>query len=452
MNLTEAVDAIEEGITHEEEDGVRRSGEPAFDYNPGADIQTAAGVARLAVQGVPAVGPVQDYLRAVRAALVEARESFRGYHPDPASFGSGTFTEIIRRVDQLLAESDHPASPQSGGQRRSPTWRALVGVGGTALLAVGLAAVFLWPGKDERTGTAQMDAAAGLARAASERLAQRALKAPTPELRLLLAAAAQHLTATAETAAKLLAVQSPDLIRVLEAHTGRVSTLAFSPDGQWLASGSADGQLVLWNVHDWMRSDGAVIDQRGGGASKADADEVRRIRFTDPMTLSVDFGGRANAEYRIEEGRLVPGNPGTSAGGSSTPDSREAASSRFGVLRAVGRNDGKVEIRWGGGDLRALGLAFSGRSTRVVVAVSETKGDVPALPRQARPTSRRWGLFPRARQNPRRLPHSTRAAATWRWVGPKGPSGFSTARLESGAVYWERGRECKPSRSPTKGA
>jgi WD40 repeat protein len=31
-------------------------------------------------------------------------------------------------------------------------------------------------------------------------------------------------------------------------HTGRVISLAFSPDGQTLASGGTEGTVILWNV------------------------------------------------------------------------------------------------------------------------------------------------------------------------------------------------------------
>jgi WD40 repeat protein len=34
-------------------------------------------------------------------------------------------------------------------------------------------------------------------------------------------------------------------------HAGWVSGLAFSPDGQWLASSGWDSRVVLWKVRDW---------------------------------------------------------------------------------------------------------------------------------------------------------------------------------------------------------
>ncbi|MCS6861987.1 MAG: hypothetical protein NZT92_16900, partial [Abditibacteriales bacterium] len=37
-------------------------------------------------------------------------------------------------------------------------------------------------------------------------------------------------------------------VRRMEGHTGGVSSVAFSPDGQHLASGSWDGTIRIWRV------------------------------------------------------------------------------------------------------------------------------------------------------------------------------------------------------------
>jgi WD40 repeat protein len=43
-------------------------------------------------------------------------------------------------------------------------------------------------------------------------------------------------------------VSTGQQIRTLEGHAGWVSSVVFSPDGRTLASGSSDGSIILWEV------------------------------------------------------------------------------------------------------------------------------------------------------------------------------------------------------------
>jgi WD40 repeat protein len=45
---------------------------------------------------------------------------------------------------------------------------------------------------------------------------------------------------------RLWDAESGEHIHTLEGHTSYVTLVAFSPDGQTIASGSADGTVLLW--------------------------------------------------------------------------------------------------------------------------------------------------------------------------------------------------------------
>ncbi len=47
---------------------------------------------------------------------------------------------------------------------------------------------------------------------------------------------------------RLWNVRTGECIAVLAGHTNRIRSLCFSPDGTFLASGSDDGTIMLWNI------------------------------------------------------------------------------------------------------------------------------------------------------------------------------------------------------------
>jgi WD40 repeat protein len=47
---------------------------------------------------------------------------------------------------------------------------------------------------------------------------------------------------------RLWSVEVQKEVAVLQRHTASVSSIAFSPNGKYLASGSLDKTIILWNV------------------------------------------------------------------------------------------------------------------------------------------------------------------------------------------------------------
>ena len=68
-------------------------------------------------------------------------------------------------------------------------------------------------------------------------------------------------TASADNTVRLWSLSDPTAEpRVLRGHTATVSGVAFSPDGQMLATASADGTVRLWSLE---RSDGGAARPAG---------------------------------------------------------------------------------------------------------------------------------------------------------------------------------------------
>ena len=89
-----------------------------------------------------------------------------------------------------------------------------------------------------------------------------------------------------------------ELIRTLSGHTGWVVSLAFSHDGQTLASGSYDRSIRLWNVADGARAPGA--DRPHGDGSLAGLFAQRQApgqRQRRPDRAAVGRGQRPGASH-----------------------------------------------------------------------------------------------------------------------------------------------------------
>lgn len=53
----------------------------------------------------------------------------------------------------------------------------------------------------------------------------------------------------ADATVKIWDTASGRLIHTFEGHLAGISTLAWAPDGQWIATGSDDKTIRLWNVN-----------------------------------------------------------------------------------------------------------------------------------------------------------------------------------------------------------
>lgn len=65
----------------------------------------------------------------------------------------------------------------------------------------------------------------------------------------MLAATNGFLSQGADAAVKVWDTLTGRLIYTFEGHLAGISTLAWSPDGQWIASGSDDKTIRFWNVN-----------------------------------------------------------------------------------------------------------------------------------------------------------------------------------------------------------
>ena len=77
-------------------------------------------------------------------------------------------------------------------------------------------------------------------------------------------------TATADGSIRLWTSASTRVQRILKAHDGRVTALAFSPAGGLLASAGEDGIVKLWNLR----------TGRGGQVLRGHSGPVRAISFS----------------------------------------------------------------------------------------------------------------------------------------------------------------------------
>jgi len=118
------------------------------------------------------------------------------------------------------------------------------------------------------------------------------------DLALLLSLQAYRLHPSIETKAQLLAglQHNPRLKTVLRAHQKKVESIAFSPDGNWLASGSADSTIILWDL---------IKSAPSGAPLRGHKDSVLAVSFLKDGKQLVSVGEKGTIIFWDIEARQM---------------------------------------------------------------------------------------------------------------------------------------------------
>ena len=298
----------------------------------------------------------RESLRAQRRLTSAAADWATHGHDDAFLYRGSLLADWTDRPTDALNETERDFITASATRqtrehtRHRRQLRTTIGGLAAGLVTVSLLAVLAV------VQTANANVQRDLAIAGSLAAQSRAVLATQPDLANLLALAGLRHSITAQTAASAQAALAVPMhiARPLIGHTGAVTTIAVSPNGHSVATGSTDGTVRLWNA---TTAGPLAAVRHGSGVNAVAFNGAGRVLAT------------AGADRRV---RLWDANNHHLMGTLTGPAAVNAvAFSHDGTLIATGNADGTTWI-WNAGDHRLLGVLMGHEGAVHAVAFSPT--------------------------------------------------------------------------------
>ena len=248
--------------------------------------------------------------RVVRTRLQNTATDWQDHHRDSSYLYKGSLLEAAGET-AARAEADpdrHPSlSPAERAflhasrraRERAERLRhrvvALLAAALAVILVVAtLAVIFGWTAQhQQQQAVLQRDAAI------SDELAARseAIGEADPRVARLLSIAADRIHPSSDARYAMLTAAATPGINILVGHTGAVTSVAYSPDGKTLASGSSDGTIRFWN---------AVTGRQVNSPLAGHAGSVNSVAFSpDGKTLATGSSEGTVVLWGVDTGREV---------------------------------------------------------------------------------------------------------------------------------------------------
>jgi WD40 repeat protein len=147
-----------------------------------------------------------------------------------------------------------------------------------------------------------------------------------------------------------------------DGHTKWVAAVAFSPDGKWLATASADRTVRVWRVE----------DRRCVEVLKGHTDTVCTVALTADAILSAGHDGTVRLWRNKREPQVIEKRRGAILSIAVSPDSKTAAAGGVdGIITLLDLSAGKERARLTGHKTWVNSLAFSADGTRLASGSSD---------------------------------------------------------------------------------